>query len=62
MSIRISGFVTRRMLRVVQDVSDRTSRTGVSPEKDRHTGNHENRNTNFKHQHKNLFRGDETNI
>jgi hypothetical protein len=42
------------MLRVVQDVSDRTRRTGVSSEKDRDTGNQENCDTNLR-QHKTLF-------
>jgi hypothetical protein len=47
------------MLRVVQDVGDRTRGTGVSFQKDRHTRSQENRETNFKNQHKYLFRGDQ---
>lgn len=43
------------MLHVVQDVSDRTRGPGVSSEKDRHAGNQEKRETNFKNQHKHFF-------
>ena len=47
------------MLGVVQDVSDRTRGTGVPLEKDHNTGNQEKRETDFKNQHNNLFRGNE---
>ena len=43
------------MLRVVQDVSNRTRGTGMSLEKDHNTSNQESRETNFKNQHNNLF-------
>jgi hypothetical protein len=49
------------MLRLVQDVSDRTRGTGVSLEKNPDTSQHEKREPNFKNQHTNLFHGNEMN-